>query len=1020
MTANVSRRGFLKAAGMGATGAAAFAVTAGSGATTALADNTASTDPALYRYTSDYGCDIMDQSQLQKLEDDCAEQGALEVSEGCVLLRNENGALPLAAGARVTLLGQNSIESTIEEEAAGGFGAPKKYSGPFYSYHSGGDSAKGAMVATTTYLECMQEVYEVNEALVAAYQTSGYKRMKSATEPTIGEAPASFYTDELKASWASDYNDAAIVMLTRQASEDCDLMLEDPEGISSLALHQDEKDLLAMVKEQKDAGVFKRVVVLVNSSWAIEIGDLAGYGVDAILWVGAPGATGFKGVAKVLTGEVNPSGHLVDTFAKNSLSAPAITYAQSKNTQTWANLDEVTSACADTAKYVSYYLIYAEGIYVGYKYYETRYEDCVLGQGKADSATGSSTGNAWSYTDEVAYPFGYGLSYTDFDQKLAGVTYDSAADTYKVSVAVTNAGTVAGRSVVQVYAQTPYGDYEKKNNVEKSAVQLVAFGKTQLLEPGASETVEIEVERYLLASYDYTAAKSYIISAGDCYLAIGDDAHDALNNILAAKGATGMVDVAGKAAAGDKDKVYTWNEASLDATTYAHSRYTGVAVTNEFDDADINTLGTQTVTYLSRSDWAGTFPVEPVAITATAEMIRDLAGDFYEKPADAPSVDSFTQGADNGISFVDMFEVEFDDDETWNKFLDQLTVEEMASLMPDSNGSVALDKVAMPASYRGDDMDQLEQVHFKLTDQSGFLWPSIMLSAATWDKDEMAKRANYTANEAFFMGCTEIWSGGPNMHRTPFNGRASAYYSEDGMMGYYVGQIQAEACQKMGIILGLKHLCVNDQEAMRESAATFTNEQALRENYLRAFEGAYAKGGAQGLMTAFNRMGTTYCGSCKELLTTVLREEWGAHVTVCSDAVVGADYKKHYAENLAAGMDYWCWDMAGFGAKQGETPSNLSKDVIPQLIEAGDGYMLERLRNATKNHVYAEVRSILVNGLASGAKIEHITPWWQNALTGAKVGTGVLAAGFVGLYCAKGFVWDNDAAAPGRGEKGGE
>ena len=402
-------------------------------------------------------------------------------------------------------------------------------------------------------------------------------------------------------------------------------------------------------------------------------------------------------------------------------------------------------------------------------------------------------------------------------------------------------------------------------------------------------------------------------------------------------------------------------------------------------------------------------------------MIHDLAGDIYEKPADAPSVDSFTQGADNGISFADMFEVDFDDDETWNKFLDQLTVDEMASIMPDNNGSVALDKVAMPASYRGDDMDQLEQVHFKLTDQSGFLWPSIMLSAATWDKDEMAKRANYTANEAFFMGCTEIWSGGPNMHRTPFNGRASAYYSEDGMVGYYVGQIQAEACQKMGIILGLKHLCVNDQEAMRESAATFTNEQALRENYLRAFEGAYAKGGAQGLMTAFNRMGTTYCGSCKELLTAVLREEWGAHVTVCSDAVVGMDYKKHYASNLAAGMDYWCWDMAGFGAKQSDGPSNLSKDVIPQLIEAGDGYMLDRLRNATKNHVYAEVRSIAVNGLTSGAKVEHITPWWQNALTGAKVGSGILAAGFLGLYCAKGFVWDKqDADAPAKDEKGGE
>lgn len=1027
MAQTVSRRNFLKMMGVGATGAAALATTAGTGVQVALADDapvaaSGAADPT-YRYVSDYGTDIMDQSKLEELENDCAEQGAKDVEAGCVLLRNEGDALPLPAGSHVTLLGQNSIESAIQEEATGGFGGPKKYSGPFYSYHSGGDSSKGALIATVTYLECMEEVYEVNPTVVEAYRQSGYKRTKSPTEPAVGEAPAEFYTDDIKASWSADYNDAAIVMLTRQGSEDCDLMLEDTKGMSYLALHQEERDLLTMVKEQKEAGVFKRVIVLVNSSWAIELGELADFGVDAALWIGAPGATGFKGIVRLLTGEVNPSGHLVDTFAKNSLSAPAITYAQSKNVQTWANLQEVLDGCDDTDKYVSYYLVYAEGIYVGYKYYETRYEDCILGQGKATDAVGSSTGSAWSYNDEIAYPFGYGLSYTTFEQKLDGVKYDSAADVYKASVTVTNTGNVAGRSVVQLYAQTPYGEYEKTNKVEKSAVQIVGFGKTGELEAGASETVEIEVERYLLASYDYTSAKAWIMSSGDYYLAVGDDAHDALNNILAAKGASGMIDVLGKPAAGDKSKVYTWSEASLDATSYARSRYTDVVVTNEFDDADINTLGTETVTYLTRSDWAGSFPAEPVAITATAAMIHDLNGEIYEKPADAPSVDSFTQGADNGLTFADMFDVEFDDDETWNKFLDQLTAEEMASIMPDSNGSVALDKVTMPASYRGDDMDQLEQVHFKLTDQSGYLWPSIMLSASSWDREQQAERVRLTANEAYFMGCTEIWSGGPNIHRTPFNGRATAYYSEDGMVGYYLGQVQAEECQKLGIILGLKHLCVNDQEAMRESAATFTNEQALRENYLRAFEGAYAKGGAQGLMTAFNRMGTTYCGSCKELLTTVLREEWGAHVTVCSDAVVGADYKKHYASNLAAGMDYWCWDMAGFGPAAEAAPSNLSKDVIPQLIAEGDGYMLDRLRNATKNHVYAEVRSIMVNGLSGNAKIEHITPWWQNALTGAKVGAGVLAAGFAGLYAAKAFAWDKDGEgsdAPSKSEKGGE
>ncbi|MGI6230011.1 MAG: glycoside hydrolase family 3 C-terminal domain-containing protein [Tractidigestivibacter sp.] len=1016
MATPLSRRDFFKLAGAGMGAAAA---TAGLGAAPALADESSSSasSDSTYRYVSDYGTDIMDESALQTLEEDCAAAAQAEVEEGAVLLRNENDALPLPSGSKVTLFGQNSIESTVEEESTGGFGAPQRLSGPFYSYHSGGDSTKGSMIATKTYLECMQEVYEVNQTLVEAYQTSNYKRVKSADSPEVGEAPIDLYTDDIKASWASDYNDAAIVMLTRQGSEDCDLVLEDSEGISQLALHQNERDMLSMIKDEKDAGVFKRVIVLVNSSWAIELGELADYGVDAILWVGAPGAVGFEGVAKILVGEVNPSGKLVDTYAKNSLSAPAITYAQLKNTPTWKNLQEVLDACNDTDKFVSYYLIYAEGIYVGYKYYETRYEDCVLGQGNADGTAGSSTGEAWNYNDEVAYPFGYGLSYTTFDQKLDSVSYDDATDVYTASVTVTNTGTVAGKSVVLLFAQTPYGDYEKENLVEKSAVQLVAFGKTGELEAGASETVEITVERYLLASYDYKATKGYILSAGDYYLAIGDDAHDALNNILAAKGASGMTDVLGDAASGDKDKVYTWNVATMDDTTYHMSRYASdVEVTNRFEEADLNNLGTDTITYLTRSDWEGTFPTEQVAVSATEDMMHVLDGVLYEIPDDAPSVDSFTQGADNGLSFADMYEVDYDDDETWNMFLDQLTVEEMASILPDQNGSAAIDSIVMPASYRGDDMDELEQVHFKVNDCSGFLWPSIMISASSWNAEEQSRRAQLTANEAYFMGCNEIWSGGPNIHRTPFNGRATAYYSEDGMVGYYLGQLQSEACNKYGIILGLKHFCVNDQEACRESAATFLNEQTLREQYMRAFEGAYAKGGCSGMMTAFNRIGCRYCGSSSELLQDVLRGEWAAHVVVCSDACVGSDYKTHYATNIQAGLDYWCWDMAGgFGPQAAASEdTKVSDGVIADMINNGDGYMLQLLRNATKNQVYCESRTIMVNGLAGNATIVHTTPWWETALTGTTVATGVVGAAALGLYLAKSFAWD------GKAEKGGE
>ena len=956
---------------------------------------TSSADGDTIYYESDYGTDIYDLEMLEALEDDCVDEAVSEMEEGSVLLKNDNNALPLEKGSSITLFGQNSIEHP-EQEAPSGFGASAPVSGPFYSYHS----ISGSMQDPVTYLSAMEAAYEVNPDMVKAYEDSEYSRLKDAAEPLIGEAPAGLYTEELKNSWKDQYHDAAVVMLTRQASEDCDLVLTDGEGISQLALHEDEKNLLEMLKEEKEKGIFQRIILLVNSNWAIELGDLDAYGVDACLWIGFPGAVGFPGVVNVLTGDANPSGKLVDTYAKNSLSAPAITYAQAENTPVWKNLDEVLEYCSDSDKYVSTYLIYAEGIYVGYKYYETRYEDTVLGNGNADSTAGSSTGGAWNYNDEIAYPFGYGLSYTSFSQELEDVAYDEDTDSYTVKVKVTNTGEADGKSVVQVYAQTPYGDYEQEHGIEKSAVQVVGFSKTGLLEPGGSETLEIPVERYLLSSYDADGAEGYILSEGSYYLAIGDDAHDALNNILAAKGAEGMTDVLGNEAKGSADKTYEWTEDELDTESYRQSRYSDMEVTNQFTDADLNNLGTETVTYLSRSDWEATYPVAQVSVTATDDMMKVLDGEIYEKPDDAPDVNDFKQGEDAGLSFVDMKDVEFDDEETWNTFLDQLTAEEMASILPDQNGSSAIESITMPATYRGDDLDCLEQVKFKANEKSGLVWPSTVLMTSTWDQEKIAKRSALIANEAYFMGCTEIWSGGPNIHRTPFNGRASAYYSEDGNMGYLVGTIIAQNVQKYGIILGLKHMVLNDQEANRESAATFANEQTIREQYLRAFEGAYTSGGAMGTMTAFNRVGCTYCGSSVSLLTNVLRGEWGFQGHVTTDAVVAMDYKTHYVSNVTAGVDYFCWDMAGFGAPAADedTESNLSKDKVMKAIDEGDGYVLKALRDATKHTVFAQSRSILINGLSSDTTITHITPWWMNALTALRVISLILLALFIILY----------------------
>lgn len=316
----------------------------------------------------------------------------------------------------------------------------------------------------------------------------------------------------------------------------------------------------------------------------MELGWLEEYGVDACLWIGLPGQRGFEAVAGILNGTVNPSGHLTDTYAANSLSAPSVVNG-SFNNQNWSNLEEVLEVVEDADDGVSWSTVQAEGIYIGYKYYETRYEDVVLKQGNADDAVGSSYGKAWDYAEEVTYPFGYGLSYTEFEQTLDDVVIEG--DKITVTVTVKNTGAAAGKSVIQIYAQTPYGDYEKENLVEKSAIQLLNFGKTELLQPGESQTLTVECEKYLLASYDYTNAKSYIMSEGDYYIAIGENVHDALNNVLAAKGADGMTDADGVAAAGEEGKTYTWKE-NFDADTCRNSRYTGKEVTNQFADADIN------------------------------------------------------------------------------------------------------------------------------------------------------------------------------------------------------------------------------------------------------------------------------------------------------------------------------------------------------------------------------------------------------------------------------------------------
>ena len=672
-------------------------------------------------------------------------------------------------------------------------------------------------------------------------------------------------------------------------------------------------------------------------------------------------------------------------------------HCNSYNSQVWENIDEALEKSSSAASEISYYAVQAEGIYIGYKYYETRYEDWILNRFAADGDAGSSTGESWNYTSEVQFPFGYGLSYTSFEQTLDSVIVGE--DTISVQVTVTNTGDVAGKSAVQVYAQTPYGEYELENLVEKSAIQLLDFGKTETLQPGESETLIIDCDKYLLASYDYTNAKGYILSEGDYYIAIGDDAHDAMNNVLAAKGATGMVDIAGDATQGNAVKTYSWTEA-FDDEKYKHSEYTGVTVTNLFDDCDANYWYDDVVTYLSRSDWQGTFPTEPVSgLSLTDEMITILDGDLYQKPDDAPSISDYIQGDHQGIMLIGMRGVDYDDN-LWETFINQMTLEEMASLIANNFGTAEVTSIGKPSSPAGDGPDGIggftdnydADTYGKNLKTTSY--PNESLLAATFSKDLMRRRGELLGEEGLFLGVVEIWGPGCNLHRTPFGGRSFEYFSEDANLNYLAAIPIVEGIQSKGVHAGPKHLTGNDQENFRQGIVNFFNEQAFREGALRGLEGAVAQAEANSLMQAFNRLGFTGCSLSEALTTNVVRDEWGYIGHIETDAIGNVDqgYKTAFTTMLAAGTDSFCLD----------TQKQSSVVIVEEITANDDGYLLEQLRRAAKNILYNDVRSNIINGLNSNSEIISITPWWQPLLYGIiSLFALLMAASLVMLTLAK-------------------
>lgn len=895
-------------------------------------------------YASAYG--ELNSENSDRLMEDERLHSIQAMQEGAVLLRNENGTLPLSESERSVTFFGNSVKDPVYRANAGQA-----------SYHS---DRGGAL-----YDAFESAGFHINPVLRQAYEFSGINRVSSTTpgQSSIGEVPASFYTQQLQDSYAADYQDVAFVLLSRYAGEGVDLdPAGDASGVPMLSLHPEEEALLEMIA---DSGKFKKTVVLINSPFPMDTQWIEDprYKVDACIAFGAVGDYGFLGLTDILTGKSDITGHLADTWAASSLSSAAM---QNFGDFTYTNYADTMSG--------SKYVVYAEDIYVGYRYYETRYQDQILGLHNASGAAGAYMGETWDYGSEMAYPFGYGLSYAHFTQALESLTWDQAAHQVTAQVKVTNDGGFDGSSkaLVQLYAQQPW----QEGQTEKSAIQLIGFQKTQALAPGESETVTITVSDYFFSSYDQNAKNGadpekggcYVLDAGDYWFAIGENVHDALNNILCAQGADGLFDEQGRPVPGNSASAVKCTLAELDNLTWARSPITGELVYNQLADADLNYYEPGTVNYLTRADW-DSFPKAYTGLSVTDDMIPLLKGDTYQKPADAPDPSSLAFKKDAGLVLSDMREVPYDSDQ-WDVFIDQLSINELATICGDNRGNVAIPTVGKPANASTNGPNGIQGSYQAGNGKGCTLYVDQVIQASTFNLELSRQRGEFFGEDAMYAGITMVFGPGANIHRTPYLGRCSEYYSEDGLLSYLMSKEHAEAMTEKGIITGFKHYALNDQETNRMGISTFATEQAAREIYLKVFEGALQDGAGLGVMTSFNRVGLTAAPAHAGMQIEILRNEWGFKGINITDSCKGAHDYILTPECITSGTDLFLSD------------TSRTAELNNMVVKDKDGNILNWMKTANKHFYYAHSRSILMNGLSQETVIEETVFWWQPALIG--------------------------------------
>ena len=799
-----------------------------------------------------------------------------------------------------------------------------------------------------------------------------------------------------------------------------------------LGLTDEEEELLENVTD----GTFGKVIVLLNTGNPIQMQDLEKYydGIDACMWIGQPGSTGINAVADLIKGkdmqgnDLSPSGRLTDTWVYDNNSAPATV---NDGNYTYANTDLLNTKLKADIGYHSKYMVYQEGIYIGYRYYETRYADLVAGKGNADSEKGAKhSKGGWNYDEEVAFPFGYGLSYTEFTYSGFEVSYRDGE--YTVSVNVTNTGDASGKEVVMVYLSKPYTEYDIQTGIEKSAIELAGYAKTRTLAPGEEQTVTVAVPEEYFKTYDANGEQTYIIEEGTYFLTVASDAHTAVNNILEHGGYEVSQSVMGgventKEVSFGKDFAYAF-ELEEHFWTYARSSQTGEDIYNRFDSADINKYdgrGNNSVTWLSRSDWDKTYPQGPAKLSLNTQMASDLdydrlpADDGYDMPvygvfeSGSPDAPDVKNGDLVAYQFMDAPlypELASDPDEVyneedgltyrdwearWNQLLDQMTFEEQVYIVVNSYHWIqGAESIALPASRQENGpvgITKREEIFFSLPNEetlreTGWVWvsyPCAGIIAASFNNEIAQNIGEHKSEDMLYLGYNGIYGPGVNLHRSPYGGRAFEYPSED---PFLAGMIEAYECigiESKGCLAYAKHFALNDMETNRVNCGIWANEQTVREIYLRAFEIVFTEGKASATMNAYTRMGTTWSGASYEMMTEVLRGEWGWDGLVISDwDTKGSAMSK--LDGVLAGTDTF--------------DGNNAVEVL--TVYSDNAAVAQAVRQAAKRVIYNVVRTNAMNGMTISSRTVKVTPWWQTLLLTLECTFGALTAAAVGMLVA--------------------